>query len=267
MDLDFEKWFTAMQNRRSRRTFISKQLEPNTLQIVKEVIEELNKIHNEVRLVLVEEAPDELLIGTVGPYGRITGALAYVAVVCDDNSDYTYERGGYIGQGIVLEASSNGLSSCWIAGYFNNQLATRKLAVKENETVMAIIPIGYARKNYSLTEKMMNQAGDYHKRKPIRKIVSGLPMEEWPNWIESSIHAASLAPSAYNRQPFQFIIDADHSITIVIDKPDQETKVRKEIDLGIVMLHIELTAKHHHIKGEWEIKESERQIIFKEMTS
>lgn len=156
MDLDFEKWFTAMQNRRSRRTFISKQLEPTTLEIVKQVIEELNKLHSEVRLVLVEEAPDELLIGTVGPYGRITGALAYVAVVCDHSSDYSYERGGYIGQAIVLEASSNGLSSCWIGGYFNSELATKKLSVQEKEAVMAIIPIGYARKNYSLTEKMMN---------------------------------------------------------------------------------------------------------------
>jgi nitroreductase len=267
MELQLQKWFTAIHNRRSRRTFISKKIEVEKIKVLKEVIEIINISNNEVRLVLVEKSPDELLIGTIGPYGKITAAPTYVAVVGDLNGYHCYERAGYSGQGIVLEANNHGISSCWIAGYFNNELAAKELEVKKSETVIAIIPLGYARKNYSLTEKMMNQVGDYHKRKPIRKIVSGLPMEKWPNWIATSIQAASLAPSAYNRQPFQYIIGTDHSITIATEKADQETNIPIEIDLGIVMLHIELAARHHLINWEWDFIENEELTIFREITS
>lgn len=260
VSLCFENWFKAIQIRRSRRTYTSKLIETESVTTLKDTIRNLNQLYEGVRLVFIEKSPDPVFIGAVGPYGKITGAPAYFAVIMKNENDFTYEKAGFIGQGIVLEAAMHGLSTCWVGGYFNREIAAGEVGISIEETVVAVIPVGYARKNLSLTEKMMNQVGDYHKRKSIDEIVGGLPKKQWADWLESVIRSASLSPSAYNRQSVSFFIGENKSITLMIANPDEETNVPKGMDRGIAMLHIEVATKHHQIKGQW-IYEQEANLV------
>lgn len=263
LSLQFDKWFKAIPLRRSRRTYIFKTIEAEVFHSLNDVIAELNQTYKGVRLLLVERSPDPIFVGAVGPYGKITGAPSFIALVVNEQVDFRYEKGGYIAQGLVLETVDYGLSTCWVGGYFNKEVAEQLIKVNDHERIIAILPFGYARKNYSLTEKMMNQVGDYHKSKSIKETVDGLPMEKWPKWIEKAIYSANLAPSAYNRQSLRYVIEEDHSITIRLDKPEEETNVPKGIDRGIAMLHIELAVNQQGKKGIWEYSENLNTVTFK----
>ncbi len=265
MVLRFENWFKAIQIRRSRRTYVTKQIEQDSIQVLTNIMDELNKDYEGVRVVLVEKSPDAVFVGAIGPYGKITGAPAYLALVMNEEEDFNYEKAGFIGQACVLESTMHGLSSCWVGGYFNREVAAEEVGISDDERVVAVIPIGYARKNLSLTEKMMNQVGDYHKRKSVDEISEGLTQEQWPEWVSSVIRAASLSPSAYNRQAIHFVVGEDgKTIALKITNPSEETNVPKGIDRGIAMLHTEVATKHFHIEGNWKYDREANVIVFQE---
>jgi len=117
--------------------------------------------------------------------------------------------------------------------------------------VLAVTPVGYARKNESLEEKLMTGFGRTHYRLPASKLIRGLGRDELPEWIRASIQAASLAPSAVNRQPWGFDIE-DDGITVYVRTSGSEFNVSKRLDCGISMLHIELAALSHGVKGKWQ---------------
>jgi hypothetical protein len=69
--------------------------------------------------------------------------------------------------------------------------------------------------------------------------------------VDQALEAARLAPSATNRQPWRFDVDAS-CITISTDKMNVNFGVSKRLDCGIAMLHIEVATLHAGIQGTWE---------------
>ncbi len=106
-------------------------------------------------------------------------------------------------------------------------------------------------KKYTLEEKILAGLASGHKHKPLTELCSGLPRKKWPGWIECGLEAARLAPSAVNRQPWRFQIEAN-SVTISVDSEKNTYNIPKRLDCGIAMLHFELGAYVHGIKGKWE---------------
>lgn len=64
---------------------------------------------------------------------------------------------------MILRAFDLGVGSCWIAA-FDPAVLTAALSLKENETVFAISPLGYAGKGYQIPEK--------RPRKPAEELVT-----------------------------------------------------------------------------------------------
>ena len=129
--------------------------------------------------------------------------------------DSVQEEVGYTGEGIILEATALGLNTCWVAGFFRPESVASLVEIRDNERVLAVTPVGYARRFESLEEKILTGFGRTHKRLPISKLVSGLGMEKLPDWVRASLEAARLAPSAVNRQPWGFNIEND-GITVFV---------------------------------------------------
>ncbi|MCT8138154.1 nitroreductase family protein [Anaerobacillus sp. CMMVII] len=267
MSIRYEDWYKVIQIRRSRRTFVTKKIEDDKILTLNSAISELNGLYEGVRMIFIDQAPDTVFVGAIGPYGKITGAPAYLALIINNEGTFQFEKAGFIGQAIVLEAAKHGLSTCWVGGYFNREVSAQQVGISDEESVIAIIPIGHARKNLSLTEKMMNQVGDYHKRKSVDEIVEGLAQEDWPAWISSSVRAASLSPSAYNRQSVSFIIGKDHSISLKINNAQEDTNVPKGIDRGIAMLHLDVAIKYHNVVGQWRFDQDDNLVVFEKVGS
>lgn len=263
MNEQVKRWYSAMGFRRSRRTYINKPIEKKEHESLDRLLSNLNGDYMGVRMSFLESPFEEVFQSSIGPYGKITGAPSCLAIIINEQYSRVYERAGFLGQKIVLEATSLGLSTCWVGGSFDDVIAAKNLGVMNKEKVIAVIPIGYARKNFSLTEKMMNQMPDFILKMDKTEIVNGKELENCPSWIATVIQAAQKAPSVRNRQPWRFFIGDDYSIKISVDEINEPTTVPKQIDCGIVMAHVDITTKYLGINGVWEYLESPDVAKFK----
>ena len=251
MDIPFSRWHPAIEKRRSRRHFdASRPIESDKLSALDTVCKQFMLFPN-ARSCLVTESVKDVFKGIIGSYGKIKDAPAFIAFIGNMDSASVQEEVGYTGEGVLLEATALGLNTCWVAGFFKPESVTSLVEIKSNERVLAVTPVGYARRFESLEEKLMTGFGRTHRRLPVSKLLNRLGQGELPEWIRASIQAARLAPSAVNRQPWGFDV-GDDCITVYVRTGGPEFTVSKRLDCGIAMLHIEVAALSCGVKGEWQ---------------
>ena len=253
MDIPFARWHAAIPVRRSRRKFDSRELDPSALEHLRTMCQEFRPF-TQARCELVTESPHRVFKGAIGPYGKIKGAPAFVAFVGDMDDPHVQEKVGYLGEGIILEATAMGLATCWVGGFFRRAVAASLVGIAANERVLAVTPVGHAADRLSLEEKVMTGFGRAHRRKPVSELVAGLDEGQWPQWMRSSLEAARMAPSAVNRQPWRFYLEPG-SITVSAGSGRFDFAVSKRLDCGIAMLHIEVAALDSGARGDWEFLE------------
>ncbi|MBT9141576.1 MAG: hypothetical protein DDT30_02176 [Dehalococcoidia bacterium] len=257
MDIPFSRWHLAITERRSRRQFdLNRPIEPETLVALDTLCKQFRPFPH-ARSRLVTESGKGIFKGIVGSYGKIKDAPAFIAFIGDMNSPYVQEEVGYTGEGIILEATALGLNTCWVAGFFRPESVASLVEIDSKEQILAVTPVGYARKFESLEEKLMTGFGRTHKRLSISKLVTGMEIVKWPEWVRASLEAARLAPSAVNRQPWGFNVE-DDGITVFGRTSGPEFNVSKRLDCGIAMLHIEVAALSSGVKGDWKLLEAPR---------
>lgn len=258
---DPSRWYSAIMTRRSRRQFAPKPVDANILARINRFCDEYRPFQ-EARAVLVTETPDRVFKGAVGHYGKIKGAPAFIAFIGNMGDPNIQEKVGYLGEGLILEATASGLATCWVGGFFRPEIASLLAGAGQNEKVLAVTPVGYAGEDMSLEDKIMAGFGRNHRRRPLSELVTGLEEIKWPAWMREALHAARLAPSAVNRQPWRFRVEQDR-IIVLVDNPKDTFNISKRLDCGIAMLHIEIAALHRDIKGEWEFLASPEVARFR----
>jgi len=251
MDIPFSRWHRAIEERRSRRRFDS------SLPIAPEALAALVKVCNQftpfpdARSRLETESAESVFKGIIGSYGRVKGASAFIAFIGNMDDPFVQEKVGYTGEAIILEATALGLNTCWVAGFFRPEIVASLVGVSNKERVLAVTPVGHGLELESWEEKLMARFGRSHNRSPLSKLARGLSRERWPDWVNGSLEAARLAPSAANRQPWGFDVQED-GITVFVRTSGPEFNVSKRLDCGIAMLHLEVAAADSGCKGEWE---------------
>ncbi|MFC1865421.1 nitroreductase family protein [Chloroflexota bacterium] len=251
MKIPAARWYKAIETRRSRRRFEQKPLEAKALSQMAAACENFRPFPA-ARSVLITETPDLVFRGAVGPYGKVKDAPAFIAFIGNMDNPNVSEQTGYTGEGIILEAESLKLATCWVGGFFKRKVVASLTYIGRNERILAVTPVGYASQRLSLEEKMMTGFGLNHKRKALSDLVSGLDEPEWPQWIKAALNAARLAPSAVNRQPWRFNL-SENSITVSVNSSGREYGLPKHLCCGIAMLHIEVAASHCGVLGKWDL--------------
>jgi hypothetical protein len=255
LDIPFANWYPAIQSRRSRRQYNRfKEIPESLFARLKFVCSSFRPFTN-ARAEILTGHIEEIFTGVVGSYGKIKDAKAVVAFIGDINDKNMQEKTGYIGEGIVLEATALGLATCWVGGFFRPSVVSSLLKLAENERVLAVTPVGFADSRITFEERAQTAFGRTHKRKPLASLVTGMPEKSWPLWLKSSLEAARLSPSAINRQPWIFRIEQD-GLVISVGTKGPEFKVSKRLDCGIAMLHLHTAALYCGIPGRWEFKTS-----------
>lgn len=253
MEIPYLRWYTAMSMRRSRRLFKSEPVSVDLLVQIDNFTKEFKPFHN-ARAVLIKHSADKVFKGIIGHYGKIKNASSFIAFIGDANDPHIHEKVGYTGEGIILEATTLKLGTCWVGASFKPEVAVSLALVKDNEKVFAVTPVGYSTEKVSFEEKVLTGFGKTHKRKPLSEITSGLEQASWPEWMKKALEAARIAPSAVNRQPWRFHLKPD-SITISVDNLKDTYNIPKRLDCGIAMLHIEVASLCHGLKGKWDFLE------------
>jgi nitroreductase len=255
MEIPFARWYPAISARHSRRTFDPHKPVPS------EILSSLQKVCDEfrpfpgARAIVITKNAEQIYKFVFGSYGTIQGAGLALAFIGDANNRHMPEEIGYTGEGVLLEATSLGLSTCWMTGTFRPGVIKELVKIKGDERVFAASPVGFTSESKSLLEKVMSGQARSKQRKPLSSMVHGLPENEWLPWTKSAVEAARLAPSAMNRQPWQFTVEAK-SITISTDKSKVDKFSSTRLDCGIAMLNLEVAALNQGVKGRWELQEA-----------
>ncbi|MEA4900536.1 nitroreductase family protein [Desulfitobacterium sp.] len=251
MQIHDDKYYSAIFQRHSRRQFDGRKLSKDFVTKLSDFAILLNDQVPGARAVVVNENPDKVFKGAVGNYGKVKGAPAYAAFIGNMKDPNVQEKVGYLGEYFVLEATSMGLATCWIGGFFRLEVVQAQIHLDANEQILAVTPIGFAKEEYTLEEKMMSGFAKSHKRRNLETLCLTLPKEQSPAWIISALEAAQVAPSAVNRQPWRFSVE-DETIKVSMDNLRDSYHISKRLDCGIAMAHIELGAKHERVIGQWE---------------
>jgi len=250
MELPVSRWFDAIFLRRSRRIFDPRPVEPGLLEALQSVCIRFRPFPS-ARAVVADQSPEPVFKGAVGPYGKVKGAPAFIAFIGATDDSNIQEKMGYLGEGLILEATALGLATCWVGGLFRPLIAASLVGIGEGERIVAVTPIGYAPARRFLEEEIMSGFGRNHRRKPLTDLVSGLEEENWPDWMKVGLHAAGLAPSAVNRQPWRFQVEPE-SITVSVNSEQDTFHISKRLDCGIAMLHLEVGLRRCGLQGGWE---------------
>jgi nitroreductase len=247
MELPAETWYAAIFKRRSRRTYSSQRIESEKLERLRAVCRDFRPFPG-ARAEFIHNSPERVFRGLVGRYGRVNGAPHYVAFIGDMSAPYVQEATGFMGEGIVLEATALGLGTCWVGGFFRPEAVKRDLHLSENERVLSITPVGYAVPTEDFSERLLEGLAGSRRRKALAVLVQ----PEVPSgWALRALKAAQLAPSARNRQPWRFRLQ-DKSIIVSEDGKPSLSSISKRLDCGIAMLHLELGARAAGVSGRWE---------------
>ncbi len=261
MEIPFSRWYEAIWIRRSRRLFDSKSIDPDVLEKLQAVCRTFRPFA-EVRAVLVNHSADEVFKGIVSHYGKIRGAHAFIAFIGNMKDRHVHEKLGYMGEGIILEATALNLGTCWVGVSFNPEVASYHARIKKDEKILAVTPVGYTREKWSLEEKIMTGFGRTHRRKSVEELITGEKGKPWPQWAKKSLEAAVVAPSAINRQPWRFSLEKD-SITISVDNLKDTLNISKRLDCGIALLHIEVASLQSGMRGLRELLDPPQVARFK----
>ncbi len=243
--LPVERWHAAIFKRRSTRVYNGLPPGPEEMSALEAACREFRPSAC-VRAVLVPETKYNIFTGFLG-YGVITGAVSYIALVGLMKDPRVFEMTGYLGEGIILEATALGLATCWVGGFYNPRVVAAEVRLATGEKVLAVSPVGYAPDREHLQDRVMRGLARGDRRKPLWEITTGLPEQEWPHWVKAGLLAARLAPSATNRQPWRFHVTGE-VVTLWAAGIDPYPRVPKRLDCGIAMLHFELGAAAAGVK-------------------
>ncbi len=248
MDIPVERWYPCIAERTSRRNFDGRLPEEEKLARLERVCREFRPFP-ECRAELVREPATGVFKGILGSYGRVTGAPSYIAFIGDMNSARVQECLGYTGEGLILEAAALGLGTCWVGGFFRPGVVAGQVRLGASEKIIAVSPVGTAPPKLRFSDRTIKVLAGSKGRKSLRELLLGDPIPD--EKILKGLEAARLAPSAVNRQPWRFLIDAD-SITISPDRPEKHPFISLRLDCGIAMLHLELGLRSAGMTGSWE---------------
>ncbi len=261
--MNYLRFFTkpideTVRERTSCRTYKDRLLSQNDKKELLDFGKKISKgVWNEqIHYQLAEFSVEELKERKMSAYGLFKNLRSFVAGMID-KTDFHHMSYGYTMEHIVLKATELGLGTCW-AGYFDPQVIA-DIKINENQSIPAIILIGYPAEERSAKERIARFAIRASKRHDWSKLFflgdfsKGLNAEAAGPYAEA-LELLRLAPSAGNTQPWRIIKDKDQNTYHFFKKvvnPGYERKKLHDMDIGIAMCHFELGAAHRGLTGKW----------------
>jgi len=266
--------FDIIKQRTSWRTYSKRLLEEQLKEKLLETLKLRNfkspfsEIAGNCRFDLIgmpEFDPDEKK--KLGTYGLIKGAQEFIvgAVEKSDYDRYDRENYGYLLEAIILSATDKNLGTCWLGGFFNQSLFSKKIECEPNEVVPAITPVGYTAETRRAKEKIIRSFVKANARYPwdqlfFERDFSTTLSQENIGKYATLLEMVRLGPSAGNKQPWRIIkeLDSDKFHFYVRFSKDKKGLIYNKfvrLDIGIAVCHFDLSAKEAGIDGKWAFSE------------
>lgn len=246
-ELSQENWYKAIDRRISRRRYHDTPLTRQELDELKEDIAELDSYLSFSRIVLSQEGFSRAVKTLLGSYGLVTGSSSFATIVADTQADNfrANVEAGMLGEALILAATAQGWNTCWVGGMLKKSDIRESLNLGKKEEVLAITPLGRALNEPTLTEKLFKKVISSRNRKPLEELVEKYQSECYPDWVNTALESARLAPSSANRQPWRFEVYPDAGKLILRSSKDNKKHgISPYLDCGIALLHLLLGAEN-----------------------
>lgn len=104
-------WTAAIVARHSARTYDARPLDPIVLEQLESLVESFPGKET-ARVAVVCNLPEHIFTGIIGHYGRVVGARSGLVIIGNDAQPSMQESAGYLGEAVILEATSRAIDSC-----------------------------------------------------------------------------------------------------------------------------------------------------------
>jgi len=254
----------VIKKRKSWRTYESTEVSAEIREHIINLISgtQVTPFGTKTKFMLVDiGAEDAETVKHLGTYGTIEGASLFLAGAAE-KTDARYIDFGYAMERIILMLEKAGLNTCWMGVTFDKAGFSEKMALNENEELIACTPVGRAKQKRRLKDLAMRKFVSSDSRLKSNKLFfdtdfnTPLDMVLAGEYAEA-LECVRLAPSASNRQPWRIIRHADKkTFSLFLEYTEgYRYKYGQQIDMGIAMLHFELACRENGIPGSW-VKES-----------
>ena len=242
-----------IQRRRSVRTYTDEPLSDEQIAQIKQYINQLQApfgIKARIELISIQSDGKPIKLGT---YGWIKGANQYMALIYE-KAPFAETAAAYMFEQAILFCTDLGLGTCWIGASFSRSDFKKQIALKPNEKLRAVSPIGFASDRKRLFEKYIVNAEKKHSfRKPFGELFFDNsfdnPLTEvTAGHLFTPLEMVRLAPSANNKQEWRVLLK-DKALHFY-KKP---YPTYDALDMGIAFCHFELTCKELGIEGKYEV--------------
>ncbi len=249
MEIPVKSWYDAVFLRHSHRRFSGEVPKDDVTARIEKVCNEFRPFQG-ARAVLVRDSGKDVFKGAVSEFFyKVKETPYYITFIGDMNAPNIQAITGYLGEGVILEATALGLNTCWVGGFYRPENVLKHINLEDGEGVLGITPIGYSRDENDRVGKSTKQ----YRRKNLDNLVLSGEIDS-KKWIRTALETVRVAPSAANRQPWRFEI-CDDSITVTSDSKREGFRVSRRLNCGIAMLHLELGARINGVYGSWEFLE------------
>jgi nitroreductase len=217
-------WETAVNSRRSVRSFERQAVDPKILESLKTFIRTVNIPFVHSVDVIFFKTPKGIPLAN-NLKNPPTDAVAFVTQA---DKLQNISAIGFIGELLILYAQGHGVSTCWFGHYILDEL---EKIVPEIETIkekrprcgygagliqgthaVCISPLGYFKSNGLRLLDRMTAATMSFKRKPLSELLINTQESAIQNAIRYALDFARKAPSAANTQHWQYEVSADNKI-------------------------------------------------------
>ena len=259
-----------VKHRYSCRSYLDQPIEAASRQDLTEFLDALRTgpFGNTTRFSLVAATEnDREALKRLGTYGFIKGAPGFIVGAVEPGLR-NLEDYGHCLERAVLEATDLGLQTCWLGGSFSKSSFARRIKSARNETVPAVVAVGYPAEG-SKDTRMRQMAGSNRRLPPEQLFFEGRPGQPLDLSLATeyadALEAVRWAPSASNKQPWRLVRSGKTSHFYL-----QRTKgygkgtatfslLRladlQRVDMGIAMSHFDLVNSEHGLSGRWVVDE------------
>jgi len=264
---------TAIENRRSVRSFTSDPVEPEAMSQLVSFIKSvpLPFTHNtEIKFFKAQPTKDM--------YYTIRSPEDNMAFI-SDLDPISLGKTGFIGELAVLKATSLGLSTCWIGTFKKSELLSlspealvgvdnpglNDKSVADRATVCCC-PVGYFQeKGLRLYDRFVKTVFSFN-RKVLKDLLEEPSLEpKIPEHLMQAIEMGIKSPSAINMQPWRFSFDESFE-SILIGLPGDFKPFKwayPNIDIGICASHVYLSLLAQDYNPKVEIFTKNNGVVFR----
>lgn len=243
-----------LKSRTSTRDFIETTLDDKTLAKVNKIVEEeaIKLGKDDLRFIVRNDGADvyQALSGIAGYRGVMIDAPCYLALNTLNDDPASLVKGAYGIEDLITKLDEIGLGSCWITLNDLSEDIKKSLFNYDHGDIEVLLAIGHPVYTTVREHKFDDRKGigELVYLNDFSKLATNEDLEN--RGLEDIFSYARFAPSAYNNQPWRFLI-VDDIIKLYIK--DYKGSVNL-LDAGIMMYYIDKLGESISMNSDWDIK-------------